>query len=109
MKIILIAVYPLLVAARLLQSLLGRDPLHLKKPKGDSCWIAREAEPAQQDYFSEQSQAEGRLHGGLGWLAAAPLRAIAHWYAPGAQSVGEVYTPAADREEGIPDEVYTLW
>ena len=53
--------------------------------------------------------AEGRGGGGFGWIAAAPLRWLSRLFGARARQLGEKYTPAADREQGIPDEVYTLW
>lgn len=108
LKLLLIILFPLLVLARLLNALLRRDPLRLREPAG-SCWIERDAVPDTASYFTECSQAEGRGHDGLGDLAARPLRAVARLMAPSRPVPGEKLTAAADREQGIPDEVYTLW
>ncbi|HEY6167023.1 MAG TPA: hypothetical protein VI454_03210 [Verrucomicrobiae bacterium] len=108
-KIILVLVYPLLLLARLLNALLGRDPLRLREPRGDSLWIARDVESDSASYFSEASAAEGRGHGGVGGLARAPLKILARLYAPPRSAPTGQYSAGADREQGIPDEVYTLW
>ena len=108
LKLLLILLFPLLLLARLLSLLLGRDPLRLREPEG-SCWIRREAGPDTASYFSEASVAEGRGHGGFSGLAAKPLELAARLAAPPRPVPGERPTAAADREQGIPDEVYTLW
>lgn len=110
LRILLLLCYPLCLAARCLNGILGRDPLRLRDPGGESYWIERQAEPDSQSYFSEASVAEGKGHGGMGALARIPLRFVARLYAPpSADGASKFAGPAADREEGIPDEVYTLW
>lgn len=109
LKLILACVYPAVIAGRLLNALTGRDPLRLREPAGGSYWIARAAPPPASQYFSESSAAEGRRHGGWGGAAIAMLRRIARTTAPAPLQPGERYSAAADREQGIPDEVYTLW
>ena len=109
MRFLLIITYPLLVVAAVGNRLLDRDPLRLKRPGGDSFWIRRDKVPDRGSYFEERSVAEGRGHGGISWLAAVVLVGMSRWYAPRRAAPGEQFTPAADREEGIPDEVYTLW
>ena len=61
------------------------------------------------DYFSEFSIAEGLGNRGMGGIACNVLLLLARFFAPRRSQPGEVYSPAVDREEGIPDEVYTLW
>ena len=107
--LLLALTYPLVVGARLLDVLLGRDPLRLREPSGASLWIPRAAQPDSTSYFSESSVAEGKGAGGFGWIAAAPLRWLSRLHRGPRSSPGEDYAPAADREQGIPDEVYTLW
>lgn len=108
LKLLLALLYPLLILTRFLNAMLGHDPLRLREPEG-SCWIERGLQPDTASYFSEQSQVEGKGHGGFGGLAAAPLRAAARLMAPSRPVPGERQAAAADREQGIPDEVYTLW
>jgi hypothetical protein len=108
-KVLLVLVFPLLLLGRLLNALFGRDPLRLREPRGESFWIARAVEPDRASYFSEASVAEGREHGGLGALARIPLKWIARLAAPRRSRPGEKFSAGADREQGIPDEVYTLW
>ena len=107
--LLLALTYPLLVVARLVDVLLRRDPLRLREPGGESLWIPRAAQPDSTSYFSESSVAEGKGAGGFGWIAAAPLRWQSRLFGGRRQSPGANYAPAADREQGIPDEVYTLW
>lgn len=109
MKLMLPLLYPLLIAARLLNGLTGRDPLRLRRPSGESYWIPRAAQPTSASYFSEESVAEGYGSGGWGRIAGVPLRWLAKLYAPGEVRPGETFSAAADREQGIPDEIYTLW
>jgi hypothetical protein len=100
-RIVLIVLYPLLLGARVVNALTGRDPLRLKEPAG-SCWIERMPAPAPRRYFSESDVAERRS-----WPFRVLTR-IAHAFAPPA-------TGDAGRARGtampddIPDEVYTLW
>jgi hypothetical protein len=109
MNILLVLLYPVMLLARVLNAVLGRDPLRLRQPKGESFWVARELEPDRNSFFSEASLAEGRNNGGMGHIAARLLTRIAHIYAPPRTAPGEKYSVSADREQGIPDEVYTLW
>jgi hypothetical protein len=109
MRIILITCYPLLLAARCLNWVLGRDPLRLRPPAVDSFWIERDQEASRASYFSEFSIAEGLGNRGMGGIACNVLLLLARFFAPRRSQPGEVYSPAVDREEGIPDEVYTLW
>jgi hypothetical protein len=106
--LLLTLLYPLLVAARAMNALLGRDPLRRRPPAG-SLWIARDPAAHDAGYFSESSPNEGRGHGGSGRIAAAVLLLIARWYAPPRSQPNEKFSAAADREQGIPDEMYTLW
>ena len=107
--IVIVLIYPLLVAARLCNLVLGRDPLRLRKPAGNPFWIVREPTPSDASYFSESSMVEGRNHRGLGWIAAGVLTWAARASTPGRGQPGEKFSAAADREHGIPDETYTLW
>ena len=109
-KILLICIYPLLLLAWLVNRVRRRDRLHLRYLSSEeSYWIERCAQPTTQSYFSEESLAEG----GGETSAARPLtrflHGIARLYAPGRQPGGVTYKASAEREQGIPDEVYTLW
>ncbi len=108
-RILLVVFYPLLLLARLFNTLLGSDPMRLREPREASCWIVRSAQPDGASYFSEKSVAEGREHRGFGRIARGPLRMLARFYSPPRGVPGEKYSAVADREQGIPDEVYTLW
>ena len=109
LKFVLAFVYPVIVAGRLLNLLTGRDPLRLREPAADSFWITRAERPSPAEYFAQASSVEGRGHGGWGGAASAVLRWMARFSAPRRLQPGERYSAAADREQGIPDEVYTLW
>ena len=109
MQVLLIVIYPLVLVAWVGQRLVGSDPLRLREPTGESLWMPRQSQPTREDYFSMRSCAEGAGHGGWGWIAAVPLRWLSRWYAPKRSDDVREYTPSVDRQEGIPDEVYTLW
>jgi len=109
-KALLVVAYPLVLLAWLVNLVFGRDRLRLQDTQGrESCWIARQAQPSTLSYFSEQSLSEG----GSEWSAARPLtrllRGVSRLYTPPRPEKGAVYKASADREQGIPDEVYTLW
>ncbi len=105
-KFILILLYPLLLVARLKNAILRRDPLRLCEPRAESFWLTRGEEPNTASYFSESSPQTDEQRDGLIRIA---LRGAAHCFAPPRPAPGEKYSAAADREKGIPDEVYTLW
>jgi hypothetical protein len=109
LTMLLVFLFPILLLGRLLNALLRRDPLRLREPVGQTCWVARESEATPAEYFSEGSVAEGRGHGGLGRLARPPLILLARLHTPRRCVPGETSLPATSREEGIPDEIYTLW
>ena len=109
-KTLLVFVYPLLLLAWLVNLILRRDRLRLHDVlSGASCWIERRAQPTTQSYFSEESRAEG----GGEPSAARPLTqllcGVARLYAPRRQSGAAIYKASAEREQAIPDEVYTFW
>jgi hypothetical protein len=109
-KTLLLLIYPVVLVAWLVNQVLGRDRLRLRDiPGGESCWIERCSQPNTASYFSEESCAEG-----AGELSAARpltrlLRGIARLYRPPRRATGAIYKASAEREQGIPDEVYTLW
>src|SRR5262249_18408527 len=109
-RILLISIYPALLLARLANLILRRDRLRLHDLRsGESCWIERHARSTTQSHFSEESW----VNGGGETSAAKPLSRflcnIARLYAPGRGAGVAIYKAAAEREKGIPDEVYTLW
>jgi hypothetical protein len=108
-KVVLILIYPLLVLGRVLNTLGGRDPLRLREGKGATCWIERRPDASRTSYFSEASEQEGRGHGGFGRLATTTLAWVSRRMAPPRRTTSEGFRAAADRDRGIPDEVYTLW
>jgi hypothetical protein len=105
-KILLALVYPLLLLARLINVLTGRDPLRSHRPTEASLWIARDLTSTDASYFSEASPAEGRRRASL---PAALLAWVAKMYAPPRSQPEGKFSAGADREQGIPDEMYTLW
>ena len=109
MHLVLFLVYPLLVLGRLLNRLLGRDPLRLREPKDATCWIERAPDASLASYFSEGSEPEGRAHGGLGRMATIALGWVARRLAPPRRHPGQAFRALDDRDADIPDEVYTLW
>jgi hypothetical protein len=108
-KLILVLLYPLLILGRILNALLGRDPLRLREPDGATCWIEHEPEVSRTSYFSEASELEGKNHGGFGRVATFAFGLVARLFAPSRDSGRDDFRPAADRAKDIPDEVYTLW
>jgi hypothetical protein len=109
-KILLVAVYPFLLMAWLVNLLLGRDRLRLYNiPSEESCWIERRGQPNTATYFLEASCSEGDQKPSAARPLARLLRGIARFYTPPRQVAGAVYKPSAERERSIPDEIYTLW
>lgn len=99
----------------------NRAHLQLDDPGTASYWLVRKADAGRESYFSEVSTVEGipapregledgpRVGGGSSLLAAM-LNTIAGWYAPPRQPIaGKAVPSMADREQGVPDEIYTLW
>jgi hypothetical protein len=98
-RLILTALYPLLLIARLAMALRGRDPLRSEEPAG-SCWIERMRTPPARTYFSEHDST-------VTSIAGAALQAVARAFAPSGEAArSRRATPVPDE---IPDEVYTLW
>lgn len=108
-RLLLVFAYPLFLVAWGLNWLRGRDPLRLREPRADTLWIRRGVQPGAADYFSEASVTEGLGHGGSGSGGGVLVRALSRLTAPRRVQPGAKFSPAADREQGIPDEVYTLW
>lgn len=101
-RLVLIALYPLLLIARIRSVFSGHDPLRLKQPKG-SCWIERPAMPEARAYFAEADSREPSSSAG------AVIKCVARAFAP-ADSDGRPSRTAHTALPGdIPDEVYTLW
>ena len=110
MTTVLLAItYPLLLAARVINGLTGRDPLRRTRPTAGSYWVERDNPPGDAGYFLEDSPSEKRNHASAGWLAEAVLVSLSRWFAPPRATPNEKFSAAADREQGIPDEMYTLW
>jgi hypothetical protein len=109
-KTLLVATYSLLLLAWLVNRMLGRDRLRLHDiPSEESCWVERRGQPNTASYFAEASYAEGGTEPSAARALTHFMRVAARLYAPPRQGAGTVYKASADREQGIPDEVYTLW
>ncbi len=116
LKIMLTVLYGVLVfPAHVVGRWRGRDSLLLRKPARDSYWLSRAPVTDVQSYFSPGS---ARVGNGVTaetpaatatWLA--PLYVlVARWFAPRRGVAAETPTAsAAARDQGIPDEIYTLW
>lgn len=97
-----------MLPARAAGKVVGRDPLRLRKPTGvDSYWTPKAPAGGRESYFSPGSP--GDRPGGVSRLLLPLFRATARVAAPKRRDVTETRTSAAQREEGIPDEIYTLW
>jgi hypothetical protein len=105
-RVLLTLVYPLLMVTRLFHRATGRDRLRLRRPSEASLWIERGPAGSDASYFSETSPAESHHSTSL---PASLLAWIARFQAPPRAQPGEKFSAAADREQGIPDEMYTLW
>jgi hypothetical protein len=95
-RIILVAVYPVLVGSRLLSAALREDPLRLRERKG-TCWVERSAQPPPASYFHDGPHS-GRLPLPQRLLIACSLALRRRQRSPSRRAGGE-----------IPDEIYTLW
>lgn len=119
LKTFLVLVYVCwVVPVGVLGRLLGRDSLLLRRSRRDSYWLAKAPVGNVQSYFSTGSTVDGN-----GTTADTPpsvagplasfLLAISRLYAPRRQessvSATSAVPSAATREQGIPDEIYTLW
>lgn len=119
-KLLLSLVYLVILPVGLVRRVLGCDAMQLRPPPpGVSCWLVRGGPPAAQSYFSEVSTVEGRptvhqgtdlmTHRGISRWFTPLLLLVARWHAPSREATGEKFLAGADREQAIPDEVYTLW
>jgi hypothetical protein len=107
---LLICVYPVLLLARFANMVLRRDRLRLHDVRNEvSFWLERPVQPTTQSYFSEESLAEGSGEASAARLVTRFLHGMARFYAPRRQPGEGNYKASAEREQGIPDEVYTLW
>jgi hypothetical protein len=109
-RIFLTIFYPLLLLAWLVNILLRRDRLFLHHSRSKSSWwIERAAQPDTVSYFSEASVAEGGSEPTTAKFLIKLLRIAAWLYRPSRKASEPIYKVTADREQGIPDEIYTLW
>jgi hypothetical protein len=109
-KALLIFIYPLVLAAWLVNFVLDRSRLRLNRiPTEQSCWIKRRGQPTTAAYFSEASCSEGEGKSSAARPLVRLLCGVACLFTPPRQIAGATYKRAAEREQGIPDEVYTLW
>src|SRR4051812_42448330 len=109
-KILLVLMYPLVLLARAVNGVLKWDRLHLREGKREqSCWIARRETSDILRYFSEQSSSEDAPASSATSLILTVMWSLSRLYKPRRTSGGGRYESSAEREQGIPDEVYTLW
>ena len=90
-----------------MNALLARDPLRRRRPAAGSLWVARKV-GSDAGYFSEASPSED-APASAARLPESALVALSRVYAPPRARPNEKFSAAADREQGIPDEMYTLW
>jgi len=107
-RALLVAFYPLLVLAGLGNRLMGWDRLRLHRSTGASYWIERR-QPDLTSYFSEASRCEGSDGPSVAKPVTRFLEVAARLYRPRRRTSETVYKVSVEREQGIPDEVYTLW
>ena len=109
---VLAVLYPLaILPAGLLAGLLKRDALLLRRPNTTSYWIQKASLTDVQSYFSQEHSRRIRSAAPSGtsrWMLPIYL-GLARLFAPRRRSTVETATSAARREQGIPDEIYTLW
>ena len=119
-NVLLFLLYLILLPIGVARRLLGRDTLQLRPPRHTaSYWLARGSAPPASSYFSEASAVEGisakntdgqlKIPSGACRLLTPFFLAVARLYAPPRTPEARSYSAAAERERGIPDEVYTLW
>ena len=101
-RIILVALYPMLVVVRAANKLRGRDVLRLKRTTTASYWIERQPTPRPRGYFAG-APAAAKAPAIVGMLASVG-RAIASWNRGGDARASRPMQPTE-----IPDEIYTLW
>lgn len=100
LRILLTLLYPLLIGARVLNALRGRDPLRLREPAG-SCWVPRPASARPRTYFSEADLRERP------YLVERIMTRLSRPFTPRVSAAAPVERAAMPAE--LPDEVYTLW
>ena len=108
-KLLLAFTYPMLLAAKMINVLLGRDPLRSRRSANGSYWVERDNASGDAGYFLEVSPSEQRDRNSAAWLPETILVWLSRWFAPPRATPDERFSAAADREQGIPDEMYTLW
>jgi hypothetical protein len=113
--------YFLTLPLMLLTKSAAKRRLQLDDPGTASYWIVRKGDADRDSYFSESSVAEGatapregaeggpRIGGGSFWLASL-LVMLSGMFKPREALPGSKAAPSiADRDKGVPDEIYTLW
>lgn len=109
-KALLLAMYPLLLLAWAVNRLCEFDRLRLRRHvAGEGGWIERTAQPDVLSYFSLGAPREGRSERSAGRMVTALLVIAAGLFRRRKARAGTPYKSAVAREEGIPEEVYTLW
>src|SRR4249920_2784633 len=107
-KTLAVLTYPLALVARAVNLILRRDRLNLHDvPSNESFWIERHTQPDTASYFSERSCSEGGTEPSAAKALTELLRGIARLHRPPRKVAEGIYKASAEREQGIPDEVYT--
>jgi hypothetical protein len=104
---LLVVLYGLcILPARLLGLLLGRDALRLRPMRQKSSyWLARPPVTDMQAYFSQSSPDTSHV---TNRYVISIFRGISALYAPRRQVEPESAS-SGQRQQDIPDEIYTLW
>jgi hypothetical protein len=98
-----------LAPARAVRSITRRDPLRLRKPaRCESYWLPKAQSDGRESYFSPGGPS-GERPRGASRITLPLFYGLARLASPKRRDVAETRTSAAAREEGIPDEIYTLW
>lgn len=107
-----IVIYPLLMLARVIGNLSGKDPLRLREPGRDSLWIERPVRRRATDYFRDDSPVEAEMEDSGDRSLAGVAGFIMPLYGVIASAAGPKSADNASAvldEEDIPDAIYTLW
>ena len=88
----------------------GRDSLRLRRPAGaTSYWLPKAPAGGLESYFSTGHGRPERGAASATWFVLPAFYGVARLVAPRRRDLIESRTSAAEREQGIPDEIYTLW
>lgn len=103
LRIVIRAIYPLMMAANAVDRLAGRDPLRLRPSRAESYWRPRRTAP-DAAYFSESADT-APLHPSCARPLVRIFVLVSRLRMRSRTAPGIVH----DRNDDIPDEIYTLW